>query len=79
MATDVDRLPSEVATELDELQAKFDEAEKESNRLDKIKEKMLLLMKQVDKTKIKTTNGQVFEAKYLASPKPHYDVRKSKV
>ena len=78
-ATDVERLPADVATELDELQAKFDEAEKESNRLDKIKEKMLLLMKQVDKTKIKTTNGQVFEAKYLASPKPHYDVRKSKV
>lgn len=78
-ATDVDRLPPDVAAQLDQLQIEFDQAECESNRLDKVKAKMLLLMQQVNKTKIKTSNGQVFEAKFLKSPKEHYDVRKGKV
>jgi hypothetical protein len=78
-ATDVDRLPPEISHAFDELQVTFDEAQKASSLLDKVKEKMLLLMQQVDKTKIKTSDGQVFEAKFLKSPQPHYDVRKGKV
>jgi len=77
-ATDTNRL-GEAGQKLDALQVDFDAAEKELNKLDTTKQKMLLLMKEVDKTKIKTANGQVFEAKFLKSPQPHFEIRKGKV
>lgn len=77
-ATDTNRL-GEIGKQLDALQVEFDAAEKETSRLDSIKKKMLLLMQEVDHLKIKTADGQVFEAKYLKSPQPHYDLRKGKV
>lgn len=77
-ATDTNRL-GEAGKRLDELQVEYDKAEKAQNSLATISSEMLLLMQQVDKTKIKTADGQVFEAKFLKTPKPHYEVRKGKV
>jgi len=77
-ATDTNRLGS-AGEELDKLQIAFDEAESSASILAVIKDDMLKLMLAADKRKIKTANGQVFEAKFLKSPKEHYDVRKGKV
>lgn len=77
-ATDTDRMAF-IGRKLDALQKEYDEAEGQANKLDKIKQEMLVLMEEAGKNKIKTSDGQVFEAKFLRSPKPHFELRKSKV
>lgn len=77
-ATDTERMAF-IGKKLDALQKEYDEAEGQANKLDKIKQEMLILMEEAGKNKIKTADGQVFEAKFLRSPKPHFELRKSRV
>lgn len=79
-ATDTSRMEPAVGQELDQLALELIEAEKEQKKLDNIQGKMLHLMTEVaGKKKIKTANGDVFEAKFLKTPKPRYELRRSKV
>lgn len=43
-----------------------------------VEEKILKFMIDTELRKVKTSDGTVWEAKYLASPKPHYELRVSK-
>lgn len=77
-ATDTNRLGNEGAR-LDELSEEFGKAEKETAAFDVTKGEMLKLMEAVGKKKIRTADGMVYEAKFLKSPRPHYELRRSKV
>lgn len=70
---------SEVSETLPALLTKYEEGlttEKDTVRLE---QDILATMEKAKVNKIKLDNGHVYEAKYLKSPKPHYELRRTKL
>lgn len=53
-------------------------AQREHHVVAKIEEQVLQLMEREGLTHVRTSDGLVYERKFLKSPKPHYDLRLSK-
>lgn len=70
---------SRVVGKLDEgLDRAFRAAERENHVVDKVKEAVLTFMMKNDLTHIQTSDGLIYERKFLKSPKPHFELRLSK-
>lgn len=78
-ATDTSRMPADQAAEFEELKIQFELSEKKESELDLVKKRMLEIMINFDKRKIKCQDGSIFEAKFLRTPREHYQIRRSKV
>lgn len=65
----------------DELEARFkvyEDVQKQTKLGEQVHDDIVALMLDLDETKIKLRNGEVWEAKFLKSPRPHHELRRSK-
>lgn len=64
---------------LAELFEAYEHHEKLTKKQEILNDKLLKILVEQEITKIRLDNGSVYEVKYLKSPKPHFELRKSKV
>lgn len=68
----------EEADKVAELFAKYEEAEKEVDKHEALSTSILAILTKQEITKIKLDNGNVYDVKYLKSPKEHFELRRGK-
>ena len=78
---DVKNLPldAELTEKLENYIDDWDEAKEASDELKHIEAKILTILTNCDTNKIRTANGEVYDIKYLKSPRPHFELRKGKL
>jgi hypothetical protein len=76
--TDTSRLPDTIGQSLDKLIGEFDEQIKTKKLTARLEQEIIKLLLDNQVKKIRTTEGAVYELKYLKSPTEHYELRRSK-
>jgi hypothetical protein len=74
---DTNRLGQE-GQKLEELFAGYEELTAHQEHAGSIEQAILKIMVDKDETKVRLSNGNVYEAKFLKSPRPHHELRRSK-
>lgn len=76
--TDTDRMGDRGA-ELEQLYEKLCEAQIADNNVEKAKDKLVRLLDECDVDKVRFADGEIFEIKFYKSPKPHLELKRSKL
>lgn len=74
---DTNRLKEEGAV-LEQLYNKFSQADQAASEREQIEQQLCQAMREAGLKKVRFEDGSVFELKFLKSPKPHYELRRSK-
>lgn len=74
---DLDRIPG--SGELKEHFSTYEEAKIESEKVKNAELKILTLLQDKGLSKVKLDNGHVYEVRLLKSPRPHYELRRTKL
>jgi CRISPR/Cas system-associated exonuclease Cas4 (RecB family) len=75
---DVDRLSDALYSDLTDLYNKFKKSTEEASTLQLIEQQIIEIMTQQGIKKIRFEDGDVYELKYLKSPREHIELRRSK-
>ena len=75
---DTDRMAQELEQELDGLYEELKTAEKNTEKVKQIEEKLIFALDKERIRKVRFKDGHVYELKHLKSPRPHLELRRSK-
>ena len=71
--------PTDVPRDLQQKFASYEAEAESTDRAQKLEDDILLNLVDKKITKVKLKNGNVYEVKHLKSPKPHFELRRSKI
>jgi hypothetical protein len=74
--TDINKLKDNILVDLFNV---YESPDKKASQADAIETDIIKRLVEAEVKKIKLDNGHVYELKYLKTPKPHFDLRRSKL
>lgn len=75
---DTNRLPVEVARQLEEIYDEYSKADAASKTREALEAELCGLLDEAQVYKVRFADGNVYDVKYLKSPKPHFELRRGK-
>ncbi len=76
---DTNRMPAEVGARLEELYSDFQHANEAASEREAIEAELCDILNEANVNKVRFANGDIYEMKLLKNPRPHFELRRSKL